>query len=379
MSAKVNPTHRKKYEQNLKEGWDVVLPPLPIEKYNPKKAFAGVQATGNWANFYLGITENISTLLSKAKRKIHVFVLDTSGLIENKYILGVDNTFSKSFTGESKDNDRQGHGTHCAGIICADHPDMPLGLARELAKAGKLKISAVKVLNDSGAGQFSWIARGIKYVNNLELEEGTVKIISLSLGAPLESFDIKSALEESANRGIFVFAAAGNDGHIEGKSTVNYPGWDSNTICVGSIDEDGSISYFSSTGDAVDYVSPGRSIWSTYLNNTLVAMSGTSMATPSLVGVAAWLLSINENITKQSELNSLLKKHITDLGDEGKDIFFGNGVPKIDNYLKEKEEEPPVEEPPVEEPNIDNTTKWITASIIVVIIVGILLYNIFSK
>lgn len=340
----------KRYEKNLREGWDVVIPPLPIEPFNPIKAKTGVQKIENIGHTLLKVQENIDRLKSLAVRKVKVFVLDTAGNLDHINLQkATNNSLSKNFTTDPEPYDGNGHGTHCAGIIAASHDEYKLGIASELVNLGLLEVIPVKVLTDEGAGTYQWIESGIKYVNDLEVEEGCIKVISMSLGGPTSHSGISKQIKKAVDKGIFVFAAAGNSGYVEGEETLSFPGFDKNTICVGSIDDNYRRSSFSSVGEALDFVAPGKAIWSTYLDNKLVALSGTSMATPQLVGIACWLLSIYEDLDNQSEFYSFLVQFINDLGTPKKDTFYGHGLPVIDSYIKEKPGENPNENPPINE------------------------------
>jgi len=88
---------------------------------------------------------------------------------------------------------------------------------------------------------------------------------------------------------VLLVAAAGNSG--AGTDTVNYPGKFASVIAVGATTSSDLVSYFSSTGPDVEVCAPGSSIYSTTLGGGYGTLSGTSMATPHVAGVAALVLS----------------------------------------------------------------------------------------
>jgi len=193
---------------------------------------------------------------------------------------------------DSDPMDDFGHGTHVAGIIGANG-DSLRGVAPDV------KFLAVKVLDENGSGLTSDIIAGIDYCldpdNNPETNDG-VNIINMSLGGtavPVNPLD--SAVNNAAKAGVLSVIAAGNNGAL-GYGTISSPGTSESALTVGACDSLNNIAYFSSAGpDPInsfikpEVVAPGVNILSTVLNNQTESMSGTSMATPHVAGVAALL------------------------------------------------------------------------------------------
>jgi len=174
--------------------------------------------------------------------------------------------------------DRNGHGTHVAGIAAAA-TNNGAGIA---GVAPRVMIMPVKVLDDSGSGEMLQVARGITYAAN----QGA-KVINLSLGSPYSTSTLQSAVQYAWERGAVIVAAAGNDG----TSTPNYPADYPNVIAVASTNERDGKSGFANFGRWVEVAAPGEEILSTYTGGYYAYLSGTSMAAPHVAGVAALMAS----------------------------------------------------------------------------------------
>lgn len=180
--------------------------------------------------------------------------------------------------GDTSADDDNGHGTHCAGIAAAV-TNNGVGIA---GVGFQCKIMPVKVLNAQGSGTISNVANGITWA----VDNGA-KVVSLSLGGSSGSQALQSAVDYAWNNGVVVVAAAGN----ENTSQPAYPGYYTNCIAVGSTDQNDQRSSFSNYGNWVDVAAPGSSIYSTYTGGGYQTLSGTSMATPAVAGLAGLLWS----------------------------------------------------------------------------------------
>jgi thermitase len=173
--------------------------------------------------------------------------------------------------------DGNGHGTHCAGIAAAvtNHGRGIAGMAPNAT------IYAVRVLNNSGSGTLDDVANGI-----IHAADSGADVISLSLGASVGATTLKNAVDYAWNKGVVVVAAAGNNG----TSLPTYPAYYSNAIAVAATDSNDNKAYFSNYGSSwVDVAAPGVNIVSTYRGSSYASLSGTSMATPHVAGLAGLL------------------------------------------------------------------------------------------
>ncbi len=281
---------------------------------------------------------------------IRVAVLDTGCQINHPDLNG-QVVAQRDFTGSSFDyQDRNAHGTHCAGVIGAKENDRGVvGVAPDLRKDdGGLIIG--KVLGDDGSGRGSWVAQGILWA----VDEGA-HIISMSLGSAMNDPRIQQAVQRANKAGSIVIAAAGNDGP---SSRPNFPGALPETVSVSATDEEGRVADFSSRGAYVDVAAPGVRILSTVPGSRYAKMSGTSMATPFVAGVVTLVMSAGQKFNSAAELKFLLSETAEDVGKPGRDQSYGYGLIKPGSMLPPKDEQPePPETPEEPEPPADKTRR----------------------
>lgn len=207
--------------------------------------------------------------------------------------------------GRSEPYDDNGHGTHIAGIIA--------GKGKIDGVAPRVKLVVAKALDSEGRGNDDIVGRAIDFV----VQNGA-DVICLSLGGDPSPLNLGDDSVEAANnavdKGIFVVAAAGNDG--PNNDDVSSPATAEMVIAVGAIDDDKSIADFSSRGDndgkfpripnppdndrqdpnkKPEVVAPGVSIVSTYVHNSYATASGTSQSTAFVTGIIALLLDAKAN------------------------------------------------------------------------------------
>lgn len=209
--------------------------------------------------------------------------------------------------------DGHGHGTHVAGIAAAI-TNNGKGIA---GIAGGAKIMPVKVMNDSGSGDYASIINGIKYA-----ADHGAKVISMSLGGPGFSQAMQDAVDYAISRGASVVAASGNS-----NSAVAFPGNCNGVITVGAVDSNNQRASFSNYGPEMDVVAPGVNIISSYKGSasSYTSMSGTSMATPFVAGVTALVRAANPNLTS-AEVTRIIDETATELGNAGFDNYYGYGL-----------------------------------------------------
>lgn len=198
----------------------------------------------------------------------------------------------KNFIDFSKEPwDDNSHGTHVAGIIAAENNEIGM-----VGVAPDAKIIPVKVLNGQGSGDLVSVSKGIRWA----VDEGKADLICMSLGAPNPVQEVRKAVQYAESKGVICFVAAGNAGLTK---QIFYPADYPETIAIGSIDESLSRSSFSNTGHNLDFMAPGSKIFSTVPDNWYAVLSGTSMATPFAVGIAALLLSYCKNNKSEIKLS----------------------------------------------------------------------------
>lgn len=262
--------------------------------------------------------------------------------------------------------DRNGHGTHVAGIIAGGLPDLHMS-----GIAPAVQVSSYKVLNDDGRGSDAKIIKALDHIYDLNRNASSLVIhgVNLSLGGAFDpevfgcgDTPICKQLRKLWRQGVVVVLAAGNEGYLEidqGDEAVGLnvdlsigdPANLDESIAVGSIHKSKphlyGVSYFSSRGPTADgrckpdVVAPGERIVSCRAganpknlqkNNLYVGMSGTSMAAPHVSGVLACFLSVRrEFIGYPDRVKEILVGSCTDLKRDR--MHQGAGMPNLVKML----------------------------------------------
>ncbi|KAF2994394.1 subtilisin-like serine protease [Curvularia kusanoi] len=193
-------------------------------------------------------------------------------------------SFLANFAGDGTKDDGHGHGTHVAGTVGS----------KTYGVAKKTKLFAIKVFNSSGSGTTSGVISAINFAANDAKRRSCPKgsVANLSLAGP-KSDALNTAVNKAVDSGLFVAVAAGNSAVDVSQMS---PSSATSAFVVGATDSSDKFAYFSNFGTNVDGLAPGVSVLSTYNNGGTAVMSGTSMATPHVAGLAAYLLSLEGKI-----------------------------------------------------------------------------------
>jgi len=289
--------------------------------------FSALSQTQHWG-MGLAAIQNVWTITKG--EGIRVAILDT-GISDHTDLITAwkkDNAINCSSDPTWEDK-VSGHGTHVAGIIAGSDNDFGV-----VGVAPNCEIIPIKVLDDSGAGNYEAIEKGLRNAINMNVD-----IINMSLGSsvtPPES--LHNLIREAVAQGIVIVAAAGNDSHA-----VNYPARYDEVIAVAALDQSGCLATFTSKDETIDIVAPGVDIYSTYLRNEYCKMSGTSQASPFVAGICALIKSAlkKQNLLPEfgnqfcqadmmvalKNISSLETAHVQP-GDEKN---WGPGIPKLAN------------------------------------------------
>ena len=199
--------------------------------------------------------------------------------------------------------DGNGHGTHCAGTIAAEH-DNNIQVAGVMAEAS---IVAIKFLTDQGSGSTADAIKAIDYATKVGVD-----IMSNSWGGGGFSQALKDAIVRAEKAGIVFTAAAGNSAQ-NNDSTPHYPSnYDvSNIISVAAHNYNDGLASFSCYGQKTVHVAaPGRNILSTVPGNKTDVFSGTSMATPHVTGVVGLYLAYHGKTDPEQVKNELMASSV---------------------------------------------------------------------
>ncbi|MFE7065179.1 S8 family peptidase [Sutcliffiella sp. NPDC057660] len=239
-----------------------------------------------------------------------------SGRLTNGYNVLENNDFP---------DDDSGHGTHVSGIIASETNNQE-GIA---GITWYNKIMPIKAMGAEGYGTTFDIAKGIIWA----VDHGA-NVINMSLGNYQPSSLLKEAIDYAYNKNVVMISAAGNENTIQPSYPAAYP----EVLSVSAVDNTGRRASFSNYGDYIDVSAPGVQITSTYFNQQYAALSGTSMASPHVAGLAGLLLSANPNLTNR-EVIDIIKNSAYDLGIPGNDSDFGNGLIDVKNALEAAQNE----------------------------------------
>lgn len=214
------------------------------------------------------------------------WIIDT-GIDLKHEDLNVDVERSVNFVTRGKDspNDGHGHGTHVAGTVAAIDNDIDV-----VGVAAGASVVAVRVLDNSGSGFYSWVIAGVDYVAGAA-EVGDVANLSLS-GPPSNALDL--VIVNAADLGVQFSLAAGNsdaDANNFSPARVNH----ANVYTISAINSSDIYASFSNWGNPpIDWAAPGVSVLSTKKGGGTTTFSGTSMSAPHVAGLLL-LGSINSD------------------------------------------------------------------------------------
>lgn len=335
----VDKDYRKDYRKDLRDlrknqaaldgdEWDIVLPPeelVPVQLYNELPP----ASADNWGARILLPEALRARIKSECTYPVILKVADTGVSVDHPDLKGTFRLPGSNYTTSDTEDDRQGHGTHVAGIAVARQ----FGLARDLADAGLLRLKSVKVLSDKGQGSFGWVANAIRTERAQDvafIDQGGYVVYNGSLGggtAVVESVDVE--LEKSTAEGVIFVFAAGNSGR-----EVMYPALSKYTMATASLDENLRVSAYSSRGKEITWAMPGRNITSTYPGGRYATLSGTSMASP--FGAAEVCLALSKwgpKLRSYLEVRDYLEELAEDLGEPGHDDLYGAGITYVSKIL----------------------------------------------
>jgi subtilisin family serine protease len=176
-------------------------------------------------------------------------------------------------------SDDNGHGTHVAGIVAALN-----NMVGVVGVGPNIELYNVKVLGADASGMLSDIIAGLDWCVTNHMQ-----VVNMSLETTEDNQAFHDAITKAYQAGLVMVAAAGNYG--AGADTVEFPARYGEVIAVSAVDSTNNLAWFSSVGPEVALAAPGVAIRSCYLGDGYMTLSGTSMASPHVAGVAALIIS----------------------------------------------------------------------------------------
>lgn len=235
---------------------------------------------------------------------VNAYIIDTGIRISHNEFGGRADVAFDAITDGQKGIDCNGHGTHVAGTVGGS----TYGVAKNVL------LHAVRVLSCQGSGSTAGVVSGIDWVtNNRQLPA----VANMSLGGGADRA-LDDAVRRSVAAGVVYALAAGND-NTDACSTS--PARTAEAITVGATTNADARASFSNYGGCVDIFAPGQNITSSWLTNDTATntISGTSMATPHVTGMAALYLSMHPDATPNDVAKALTDNATPDkVGSAGK-------------------------------------------------------------
>lgn len=222
---------------------------------------------------------------------VDVYVIDTGTNTDHVDFEGRAK-WGKTIPQGDQDVDGNGHGTHCSGTVAG----------KKYGVAKKANVIAIKVLRSNGSGSMSDVVKGVEFAAESHLDEmqaakkgkgkkgfkGSTANMSLGGG---KSPILDQAVNAAVDAGIHFAVAAGNDN----ANSCNYsPASANKAVTVGASTLADERAFFSNFGKCNDIFAPGLNIQSTWIGSKYATntISGTSMASPHIAGLLAYVLSL---------------------------------------------------------------------------------------
>ncbi|AFA48590.1 S8 family serine peptidase [Acetobacterium woodii] len=259
-----------------------------------------------------------------------IAVIDSGLNINHPDIVGKTTTGYDYVEGKTETVDLIGHGTAMSGYIAAV-ANNEIGIAGVTGTAN-IKIAPYRVggktVDDYNVDLGYACAALYAAANRPE-----VRVINMSFAGDEVSPVLEAAVAYAANAGKILVAAAGNDGNdpVTGGNTEIPSAYD-NVISVGATDQDNVIADFSQHNEKVDFCAPGVDALTLWGEDEYISGSGTSASSPIVAGACAVLVAADVTL-KPAEVETILKDTAIDLGETGRDNYYGDGLIQLDQAL----------------------------------------------
>jgi cerevisin len=238
---------------------------------------------------------------------VDVYVIDTGTNVGHVDFEGRA-SWGKTIPKDDPDEDGNGHGTHCSGTVAG----------KKFGVAKKANVVAIKVLKSNGSGSISDVVKGVDEATKMHLKKaesakksgrkfkGSTANMSLG-GGKSETLD--KIVNAAVKAGVHFAVAAGNDN----RDSCSYsPAAAENAVTVGASTLLDERAYFSNFGPCNDIFAPGLDILSAWIGSDHATnkISGTSMASPHIAGLLAYMLSLQPDTDSAYATGALTPKEL---------------------------------------------------------------------
>jgi|GEM_PF-1561819 len=252
--------------------------------------------------------------------KITIGLID--GMIDKTHPALVEQAITVSNFLNPSEQPEQQHGTAIAIILAGDKPDSDYqGLLSELTI---LAASVLRQQQDSLIATTESIVRAVDW-----MLINKVRLVNISLSGTQANAVLKSVFGTAINKGMIIFAAAGNNGKT---ASPSYPAALEGVIAITAVDAAQHIYKQANQGDYIDFAAPGVDIWTVDNGMQGRYRSGTSFASPYALAVAASYLSQYPTLSRDV-LYKIIENNTKDLGIAGRDTEFGWGLVQASQLL----------------------------------------------
>lgn len=283
---------------------------FPVYTPTPKDGSVqdGAVALGNNLLNWLGITGDNSPW----GKGVRIAILDTGVTANSAFNTGINMINLVGLP--SNPSAQNGHGTAVASMIIGNDSLAP-------GVAPSTDILSVRIADDNGLSDSFLLAKGI-----VAAVDAGVSLINISMGSFGDSGIVRNAIAYANERGVLIFAAAGNNGTQE----LSYPASNTGVIAVGAVDAMGNHLDFSNSGTSVAISAPGYGVNAAWSGDEFASVSGTSFSTPIVAGAVAAIMSQSgaADLTA-AQAWQLLTTYLNDGGAAGADAQLGAGMPDI--------------------------------------------------
>ncbi|WKY46955.1 S8 family serine peptidase [Eubacteriaceae bacterium ES3] len=279
---------------------------------------------------FTGIGQDLVWDQVENEEAVVVAVLDTGLNTQHPDLLGRIVEGYDYLSGSTQVVDRdweEGHGTAVSGFVVAT-ANNGIGTA---GVAGTANVKVAPFCIGDGSYSNATIAAALMDA----ADRADIDVINMSYGGYGANATELMAINYALSKGKILVASSGNEGDGREAGQYSYPASYDGVISVGATDSNQQIAYFSQYNDKVDLVAPGVGLVTTDQSGGYATedVDGTSFSSPIVAGACALLLAADSSLTA-TEVESTLKETALDLGQTGKDNYYGYGLIQLDKALE---------------------------------------------